>query len=373
MLGRQRILNLLNNLPPQGLSWNALVDTTTLSAMPEQVQEETVVDFCRRVGCDVVQLGDFSMPEAMWVGDPYKVIIPGITTQEQVEPDGTLVRQTRTPWGDLIATFRSNHPVKYTVTSLDELRLLKKIWECTVYGDLDQEWEERYWKMDRHVGDDGVYCHFIWPSPVQSLIEFDLGLENFYYLLKDYPIELEALMEVMQARWIESLELLCQRTPSQVIISAENTSTTLISPGIYQQYSLPHLKQFVSTVHRYNKKAVLHMCGWIRQLLPDIQETGLDGIHALTPPTIGDTHFEHAMDVLEDGITLMGILDGTVFHSQQATAHDIWDLLDHVYTQRLRQSNFILIVAADGLPTPLWKFEAVQEWFGRCASRNPKS
>lgn len=71
------------------------------------------------------------------------------------------------------------------------------------------------------------------------------------------------------------------------------------------------------------------------------------------------------MDVLGDGVTLMGLLDGTVFHSEQATARDIWNLLDRLYTQRLVEANFILVVAADGLPTPLWKFEAVQEWFER--------
>ncbi len=216
--------------------------------------------------------------------------------------------------------------------------------------------------MDQHIGQDGIYTHFLWPSPVQRLIEYELGLENFYYLLQDQPGEVEELMEVMQARWIESVELLCHRTPSEVIISAENTSTTLISPAIYHRFSLPHLTEFVQTVHRHHKKAVLHMCGLINHLLPDIQQTELDGIHALTPPTIGDTPFEQTMDKLGDGVTLMAILDGTVFHSQQASAQDIWRLLDKVYTPRIREGNFILIVAADGLPTPLWKFEAVQEW-----------
>ncbi len=78
--------------------------------MPAEVQAETVVDFCRRLDCDVIQLGDFSMPESMWVGDPYQVITPEVETAEHFEPDGTLVRLTHTPWGELTATFRSGHP-----------------------------------------------------------------------------------------------------------------------------------------------------------------------------------------------------------------------------------------------------------------------
>jgi hypothetical protein len=65
----------------------------------------------------------------------------------------------------------------------------------------------------------------------------------------------------------------------------------------------------------------------------------------------------------------MGILDGNVFHSTNTTARDISSFLDRLYTPSLRQANFILVVAADGLPTPLWKFEAVQEWMAKNGGR----
>jgi hypothetical protein len=369
MNSRQRILSLFNGQPAPGLAWNALVDIYTLSAMPAEIQAETVVDFCRRVDCEAFQLGDFSLPEAWMVGDPYQTILPGIEILEHTEPDDTLVRQTHTPWGDLRATFRNNHPIRYPVNDRKEIQILKKIWQATKYVEAGDDWLARYRKMEAHIGGSGVYTHFLWPSPVQRLIEYEMGLENFYYLLKDHPVEVEDLMEVMQARWVESLDLLCRKTPAEIIISAENTSTTLISPAIYHQYSLPHLAEFVRVVHSHQKKAVLHMCGWIKHLLGDIRETDLDGVHALTPPTIGDTPFDEAMKVFGNGVTLMGLLDGVVFHNPEATTRDIQGLLDRMYTPRLRQANFILVVAADGLPTPFWKFEAVQEWMTKNGER----
>ncbi len=386
MNGRQRLLNLLSGRTPrhdpaQGLAWNALVDTTTLSAMPQEVQSETVVDFCRRIQCDSLQLGDFSLPPDLWAGEPFEAQLPDISIQETTEPDGLIVRRTLTPWGELTATFRHSHPLKYPVASLAELEILKKIWLSTCYVPADPSWEARYHQLDAHIGDCGIYTHFLWPSPVQRLLQYDLGMENFYYMLQDFPAQVEELMAIMQQRWLESLEIVCSRTPAEVIISAENTSTTLLSPALYRRYSLPHLQQFVEVVHRHHKKAVLHMCGWIRQLLPLIRQTGLDGIHALTPPTIGDTPFEVAMQAFsapgdasscpenDCAVTLMGILDGNVFHSTNTTARDLSSFLDRLYTPSLRQANFILIVAADGLPTPLWKFEAVQEWMARNGGR----
>lgn len=68
------------------------------------------------------------------------------------------------------------------------------------------------------------------------------------------------------------------------------------------------------------------------------------------------------METFGDHVTLMGVLDRTVFHDPNVSAKDIWALLERVYTPRVRAGNFLLVVAADGLPTPLWKFQAVQEW-----------
>jgi len=170
------------------------------------------------------------------------------------------------------------------------------------------------------------------------------------------------LIEVMNERRQEEYHLIAQLTPAEALITTENTSATLISPAIYSRYSQPHLKAFVETAHQYGKKAIFHMCGHLRQLLPLIEQTGLDGIHALTPPPIGNTPFEETIDQLGSGVTLLGILNGNIFHHPSATVADIWRLLDEVYTPRIRQANFILIVAADGLPTPRWKFDAVRDW-----------
>ncbi len=369
MNGRQRILNLLNSRPEEGLAWNALVDFTTLRGMPPEVQAMNVVEFCRAVGADVVQLGDFSLPAEMQVGDPYRTIQPDVEIEEAETEDGLWVRRMHTSWGELAATFKQGHPVNHPVNNLEELRTLRCLWETTYYVEAGEDWEIRCCRADETIGASGIYAHFIPSSPVQRLLEYEMGLVNFYTLLHDQQAEMEALLEVMQTRWLESVEILARRTPAQVIIPVENTSTTLISPALYARYSLPQIQAFVQIAHDHGKKAVLHMCGWLKNILPYLKETGLDGIHALTPPTVGDTPFELAMEALGERVTLMGILDGTVFHDPRTTASDLSALLDRVYTPRVRRGNFLLIVAADGLPTPLWKFQAVQEWMEKNGRR----
>ena len=104
------------------------------------------------------------------------------------------------------------------------------------------------------------------------------------------------------------------------------------------------------------------MCGKLKNLLPEIGETGADGINALTPPSIGDCTIERAMDALgEDLVILGGILPG--FQDPGATPGSIKADLDRLFTPRVRSSNLLLWAPADGLDTPIERFLAVREWF----------
>jgi len=75
----------------------------------------------------VIQLGDFALPAECQVGDPFQEVTPGVCVTETGRPEGTLVRQTITPWGVLEATFRQGHPQKYPVNNLEELCILKSL------------------------------------------------------------------------------------------------------------------------------------------------------------------------------------------------------------------------------------------------------
>lgn len=127
------------------------------------------------------------------------------------------------------------------------------------------------------------------------------------------------------------------------------------------------MAEFAEIMHRHGKKAILHMCGQINNLLDDIKETGLDGIHALTPPTIGDTPFERALDVLGEGLIIFGCSDSSVFHKPGVTRDEIHGYLNRVFTDRLRRANFILLVVADGLPTPVERYLYIKEWMDKYA------
>jgi len=361
MTGRERLKAILHKQLSDRLSWAALVDDNTLSRLPHSLSGMSALDFCRHVGSDLLLLNGwgteytFSSPSLVWS--------PDVT--QRVRNDGPdRIVEWHTPNGMLTAVFRSGHPIHYPVGCIDDLRVFHAMWEGAHYARHDDR--AAFESIDAAIGRDGVATRFWGPSTIPRLLEYDMGTENFYYLLHDHPEQMEALFSLMHERELTAFELLADG-PCDVVILCENTSTYYISPEVYERYNGPHVRDFVETVHAAGKTAIIHMCGHVRGLLPLIGRTGLDGIHALTPPPTGDTPWELALDVLGEDLVIIGVLDPTVFVS--GPVQEIGPALSMLFTPRIRQANCILTPAADGICVPLERFQAVGAWMEEHGAR----
>jgi len=99
-----------------------------------------------------------------------------------------------------------------------------------------------------------MYVPTLDPSPVQNLLEYEMGMTNFYYLLDDYPREVEELLAVMHSKRLREYEIFAQRTPAEAVIPVENTSSTLISPRLYREYSVPQIRDYVDVLHSMGRR-----------------------------------------------------------------------------------------------------------------------
>ncbi len=363
MTGNERITRILEGRSADRISWTTLVDDTTRSVMDGKFREMPVFDFYRYIGCDILQFGDYGLPEEQRAL-AYRHLTPEAEEKTLTDSAGRLTRTWTTRWGTLTAIFQTGHPVKYPVETLQDLRVLKNIW---LHSRIEETggMGEPYRRLEEQIGEDGRYIPTVEPSVIQRLLQYEMGMVNFYYLLQDHREEVEELFEIMHRCRLQEYEITARRTPAPVIIPVENTSSTLISPALYERYSLPQVRDFVSVAHRYGKKAILHMCGCLKALLPLIKETGLDGIHALTPAPVGDTGFEEAWKFFGDKLVVIGCLDADIFQNPATSPGDIERYLEKVCTPKIRCSPIILIVTADGLATPLDRFLAVRDWMAQ--------
>jgi hypothetical protein len=351
MNGRERVNAILHKRPADRLSWTTEVDHLTLDALPEGWRGISSFDFCRRIGCDIFHLMNgrsFRSPAQQWGGK--------VNCVSYCE-NGREVILWETPKKTLFSVYDGVHPIKYPVATLQDVRIYREMWEGATY--IEQDDRPALQALDREIGEDGIATWFWGPSCIPLLLENVMGIENFYYLLNDHPDDMTALIELMHQRELEAFTILA-RHPCEVITLCENTSTHYISPDIYRRYNGPHQRDFVEIMHRNGKVAMLHMCGHVKDILAEIKKTGMDGIHALTPPPTGNTPWELALDAWGDDTIIIGVFDSNTFLVEPL--ENIPAALDRLYTPRLRRANFILALPGDGLQVPLARFEAVARW-----------
>lgn len=144
-------------------------------------------------------------------------------------------------------------------------------------------------------------------SPLMEWLQYIAGIEQGHYLLADYLADVEALFAAMHQAILRRLEVILERAPYEIIYSIENTSTTIISPDMFRRYCTGHLAEYGRVVTSAGKIHILHMCGKLKGLLPDVAPLPAAGIEAMTSPPVGNT-------TLLDGRTLvpdMCIIGGT--------------------------------------------------------------
>jgi hypothetical protein len=237
MTGKERLSCILHKQPTDRIPWCTLADDITRGVMPPEIRDMPILDFYRYIGSDIACFGNYGLPDELQVKSPCRLIQPDVTLESEPRPDGSTVNTTRSPWGTLTATFIRGHPIRHPVETIDDLRVLKTIWLHSQYEEIGSEAEDSYARLIAALGDDGIFVYTLGPSPMQALLEYDMGLVNAYALLADYPEEFSELLAIMHGRRMQEYEICARRMPCEAFTPVENTSTTLISPDIYEKYS----------------------------------------------------------------------------------------------------------------------------------------
>jgi len=229
------------------------------------------------------------------VGGPAGVrVVRSRTRVEHREQDGWRHTEYRTPAGVLTATHRfdpgsaSWHPVEFPVKKVSDLEAM-----ALAFADqrleLDPEELERAHALVAEIGEQGVTATNIGVSPLMDWLQHLAGIEQGHLLLSDHPAEVEALFAVMHQALCRRAEIIADRAPYPLVYSTENTSTTLISPALFRRYCHRHLADYGRIVTAAGKHHILHMCGHLKALLPDIAALPAAGIEAFTTPPVGNT------------------------------------------------------------------------------------
>lgn len=203
---------------------------------------------------------------------------------EYITPNGTLRAVEHYD-----AASSSYHPIEFPVKCAEDIKLLTDFFRDRI-SIIDTSIENQT-DMDESTFCPFTTCH---TSPMMLWLQHQAGIDNGHFFLMDHQKLVEELFDAMQASISGRADKLSEITNAELIFMSENTSTTLISPDQYRRYCKKHLIETGDIIHKNGRRMCLHMCGFIRDLLTDINEVNADAFEALTPPPVANTTFADA-------------------------------------------------------------------------------
>lgn len=351
MTGRERLLAAYRRQETDRVPWTPIIMADTISCYSQDERDEGPIAFTRRIGADV-----------LWRWGSFVMASPGVECHEHRERDQRVLTWD-TPHGQLREVRQGSRILEHKLKGVEDLAAFHTLIESTTYAPNPGAYEQ----VAAAVGDGGIVAPHIGPTAVQRLVQMEAGVDGFAYLAADCPDELDELIEHMHQRDRERMSIAAQ-TPAEVLIQVENTSTLLISPAMYRRWSRGHVRDFCRIAHEHGKIAMVHMCGHVKGLLADIAMTGLDGIDALTPPPTANSTPHEAWEAMGHQLIVHGVLDPTTWIHRPR--EEIIAAMDRALPSGMKEKNFILCTAADGLPDlPRDTWDVLAEAWHRFSAR----
>lgn len=284
MTSRQRLLaaycgDQIDRLP----YWVKVCNSTWRLSQPENIRvlsDEQLHDY---IGAD----GIFGL------GNGICISRRRVTVEESVS-DSVRTTVTRTPDGDLIErwsqdpTTQSWHPTQFPVKTRQDLKRFRWVHEDVTFEPHEEALAAARARCQQ-IGQRGITKTAACSSPLMHLIQHVIGPVNTHLMLADCGEQMDELIELMHRARLRQVEQVARHTPVDLVVSVENTSTTLLSPGQFEKYCHPHLCDYGRIVEAAGKMHELHMCGLLKVLLERIDEIPAASVEAFTAPTLGNT------------------------------------------------------------------------------------
>jgi uroporphyrinogen-III decarboxylase len=329
------------------------------------------VEVLRYIGADILERHVPTYMDILMMGSSNMIYISSkdAIVQENIkittnlnEKSGELFNIYETPIGIIKERYQFTKyspwlpfPVEHKIKKKEDLKIYKYLLENIK----PKPNFENFKKEVDYIGDDGLATASGPSTPLMRLLQKDMGIENFYYYLNDYPKEMEEILDIMHERNKEIYHIII-KSPAEVIIDYENSSTTLFSPQIFERYCLNQINEYANMVHQAGKIFLTHMCGKLDKITNLLSEGKQDGIIDISPTPTGDLNIAEALRSWGKTKVVMGGIDATAFI--QLSVDDIKKYVIDLLKQVDRANNFIL-GSGDATPygTPLENLKAVTE------------
>ena len=131
----------------------------------------------------------------------------------------------------------------------------------------------------------------MWSCFFHNICDF-FGMENYFIKMYENPEIVEALTEKVVDFYVAANDKFFAGLGDRadVMFFGNDLGTQrdlMISPDNFRKFVLPSYKRIIAVGKKYNKKIMLHSCGSIYRIIPDLIEAGVDIIHPIQAQAAG--------------------------------------------------------------------------------------
>ena len=132
----------------------------------------------------------------------------------------------------------------------------------------------------------GMWCPFF-----HNMADF-FGMETYFIQMYENPAVVECATEHIVNYYVEMNEHFFAGLGDRadVMFFGNDFGTQrelLISPEMFRKFVLPGFKRIIEVGKKYNKLCLLHSCGSIHRIIPDLIDAGVDAIHPIQAQAAG--------------------------------------------------------------------------------------
>jgi len=369
MNSKERLLAVLKGEKSDRIPWAPLIDGYFLSFLKEKNIEMNTVEALRYIGADILERHVTTYTDIMMMGSSDMICVnpKDAIVQKNIKitlhfdkKNGEIFNTYETPIGIIKEKYVFTKaspwlpfPVEHKIKRKEDLKIYKYLLENIT----PKPNFENFQKEVDYIGNDGLASASGPSTPIMRLLQREMGIETFYYYLNDYPKEIEEILDIMHER-NKKIYYIIIKSPAEVIIDYENSSTTLFSPQIFDRYCLNQINEYANIVKQSGKIFLTHMCGKLDKIMNLLSQGKQDGIIDVSPAPTGDLNIAEALKSWGKTKVVMGGIDATAF--TQLSIDGIKKYVRDLLRQIGPANNFIL-GSGDATPygTPLESLKAV--------------
>ncbi|MDR1734269.1 MAG: uroporphyrinogen decarboxylase family protein [Oscillospiraceae bacterium] len=183
----------------------------------------------------------------------------------------------------------------------------------------------------------------LWSSLLTRTAEY-FGLENLFILMYEEPERAQAVFDHVADYYTAASNKFCaglaQRFPEGHIpenialfhgIDLGNQRDLMMSPDLFRQFLLPNMKRLFAVGRKYGIPIILHSCGSIWRIIPDLADAGISVLHPLQAKAAGMSAAElvqyKGKVAFCGGIDTQGLLENGTPDEIKAEVKRVWNLL----------------------------------------------